>query len=91
MGETALGGEKSPRAIGWVAAQRQDVVDPGAAQSIENAVELVDRRVDTGQVRNRLDVELALDAADELHRTRPHRAARAIGDRHEGGLEVAQT
>ena len=49
-----------------------------------------DGRVDAGQVRDRLDVQLAADTSDELHRARADRTARAVRHRHERRLELAQ-
>ena len=67
---------KRSDAVRWIAAQREHVVDAGVAQPVENHAQLVDGRVDAGQMRHRLDVELAADARDQLHGARAHRSAR---------------
>src|SRR5580700_9195217 len=86
--EPALGGDESLGAVGRVTAQREDVVDPGATQALEDVAQIVDRRVDAGQVGDRLDVELTPDSGDQVDRPRPHRPSGAVGDRYEGGLEL---
>ncbi len=88
--EAACCGRESLGAVGRISAQREDVVDPGATQALEDLVQIVDGSVDAGQVGHRLDVELTPDPGDQVDRARAHRPSGAIGDRHEGRLELAQ-
>jgi len=90
MREPAFGGNESLGAVGRIAAQREHVVDPGHAQALEDLVQIVDGRVDAGQVGDRLDVELTPDPDDQVDGAGAHRPAGAVGDRHEGRLELAQ-
>jgi hypothetical protein len=53
-------------------------------------VQLLAGVADAGEVRHRLDAQLVLDALHDVDRECAGPAARAVGDRHVGGLEVAQ-
>ncbi len=63
---------------------------PCVAQPVENRAQLVDGRVDAGQVRHRLDVELVADARHQVDGARAHGAAGAVRHRDERRLELAQ-
>ena len=73
-----------------IAAERQHVVDPRVTQAVEDALQVVDGRVDAGQVRHRLDVELTADPRHELDRSGSHRAPCAVRHRDECRLQLAQ-
>ena len=63
---------------------------PSRAHLVERRAQLVDGRADAGEVRHRLEPVLVADARDDLERLAARRAAGAVGDRHEGGLERPQ-
>ena len=90
MREPTRRGDEALDALRGIAAQREHVVDPRVAQPVEDALEVVDGRVDAGQVRDRLDVELSTDAGHEVDGARAHRAPGAVRHRHECRLQLAQ-
>jgi hypothetical protein len=66
--EAALGLDPLLLAGGRVAAQGEDVVDPGRRHLAERVAELVDGRAHAREVRHRLDAVVLLDPRDDLDR-----------------------
>src|ERR1700686_972452 len=83
--------DEAPLAIGWVAAQSEDVFDAGCLVLADLGEQVVNGRVATGQGCHRQQPGLppnALDQADgAVVATAP---AGAVGHRDEGGLELAK-
>src|SRR4029077_1463897 len=86
VGESSWGRDEAVDAVRGITSQGENVVDPRVAKPVENALQLLDGRVDAGQVRDRLDVQLATDAGHEVDGPCSHRSPRAVRDRHEGRL-----
>src|SRR5690606_18988377 len=80
MSKTAHGGLEACRSLRRITAQGDDVVDAGGARRSEHWAELGSRRANAGQVRQRLEAELVLDATHQLDREFARGAASAIGD-----------
>ena len=83
------GGETRPRR-GAVAAQREHVFEAGAVDVAQDLLQALRRLGDAAQVGHRLDPELALDRARDLHRSLARGAARPIGDRDEARVQRSQ-
>ncbi len=90
VAETAGGRRPLALTARRIAAQREDVLDPELLHAAEGREQLLARCADAGQVRHRLEAELAADASDQLERAGARRAARAVGDRHECRRVLAQ-
>ena len=66
-----------------IAAQRDDVADPGVPVPARNRKDLLPRGADACQVWRRRQRRFAQDAHDDVVRALAGRAVRAVGDRHE--------
>src|ERR1700730_11709700 len=82
--------DKTRRAAGRIPTQRKDVVDACAGNVVEHAAQFVDRRADAGDVRHRLDSEIALDRLRHVERARACTAARAVRHRYECRVQRPQ-
>ena len=77
-------------ALRRIAAQREDVVDAGVADLVEDVAQLLLRGADARQVSHGLEPVLVLERLDDLDGAVARRPAGAVGDRHVGRLERAQ-
>src|SRR5437879_5772866 len=66
-----------------IAAEREDVLDAGIAELIEDLAELARGVADAGEMGHRLEPDFALDARHEFDGEVASAPARAVGDRHE--------
>ena len=73
-----------------VAAHRKDVVYPLFAQRVERRAHFVARRADAGEVRERGNRVVALDARGYLRRVLAARAASAVCDADKVGVEASE-
>src|SRR6202000_2715590 len=62
----------------------------GGCETREDLGELAAPVSDAGQVRHRFDAGFALDRGGQLDGELARRAARAVGDRHESGLQLGE-
>ena len=76
--EPSLGRDEGVGTFGWVAAQREHVVDAVVAEAVENRTQFAGGRVDACQVGHRLDVQLVANARDEVDGALADRSARAV-------------
>ena len=88
--EPALGLDEVLLPARRVAAQREDVLDPGLGDPVERRGEALGRLADAAQVGHRFEAELVLEPLRDLDRALAGRAAGAVGDRDEVGPELAQ-
>ena len=75
---------------GRVAAQGQDVLDRRFGIAVQDRGDLVPAVADAGQVRDGRQLRFALNAHDQVVGSLAGRAARAVGHRHERGLQRLQ-
>ena len=90
VAEPALGLDEVALAARRVAAQREDVLDPRRLDLVERRRQPLGRLADAAEVGHRLVAELVLQPPRDLHRAVAGRAAGAVGDGDEVGLQVAQ-
>src|SRR6266850_2952836 len=90
VAQAAFGGHEGGLAAGRVTAEREHVVDPLGHDRLDGRLQLVARGAGAGDVRHRLDLQLALDARDHLQRAATGRTPRSPGDAHERGRERVQ-
>ena len=74
-------------ATGWIAPQRQHVLDPGLGDRVEDLVELLPRGADARQMGHGLDAQIPLDPPGDLHGSLAGRASGSVRDRREIGFE----
>ncbi len=79
-----------PVAARRVAAEGEDVLDPGVGKPAEDRIEPFDRLPDDAQVSHRLDPVVALDPGRDLDRPLAGGARGAVGDRDEARLQPIQ-
>ena len=84
-------------AFGWVgqvggsvAAQGEDVFDAVGGEVFEDAVDVVQRLADAGEMGHRLELELFLDLERDLQRAGAGAATSAIGARGKGWAQLVQ-
>ena len=86
----ALGLDEVLLAPRRVAAQREDVLDPGRGDPVERLREALPGLADAAQVRHRLQADLVLERLGDLDRALAGGAAGAVGDRGEVELQVGE-
>jgi hypothetical protein len=90
VAEAALGLDERGLSGGRIAAQGEHVADAGVPEVVEDAADLVGGVADAGQVGHRADLELVLDAGDEIDGLLAGGAAGAVRDADVGRLEGVQ-
>ena len=68
VAQAALGGGPLVLALRRVAAQREHVLDAAVAHQVERLAEVGDGGADAGEVRHRLEPEVALHVRDDVDR-----------------------
>ena len=86
--QAALGLDEVLFAPRRVAAQGEDVLDPGRGDPVERLREALPGLADAAQVRHRLEADLVLERLGDLDRALAGGAAGAVGDRGEVELQV---
>src|SRR6266571_2972299 len=87
VAEAALDGDEARLPPRGIAAQGEHVVDALGHDGFDGGFQLVARRAGAGDVRHRLDLQLALDSGHHLQRAAAGRPSRSPGDAHESGRE----
>src|SRR2546429_4193563 len=62
-----------------IAAQRQHIANPRLPKLIENRANFLGRMSDAGEMSHRADLQLILNARNQIHRLLPRRSAGAVG------------
>ena len=84
------GWTKSSSPARRVAAQGEDVLDPGRLDPVQRRRQPLGGLADAAEVGHRLEAELVLQRRGDLDRAVAGRAAGAVGDRDEVGLQLRQ-
>ena len=75
---------------GRISAQRDDVLDPAVHHPVKHLPHLRLARPHAGEVGHRAQTQLVLDARDQRDRAFARGAARAVGHRHIGRVQIHQ-
>ena len=82
-----VAGQGALLVLGLVPAQGHDIADAGRFDALQVVEHLGPGMGDAGEMADGLDADLPLHAADHLDGALPPRAAGAVGQGHEGGVE----